>query len=82
MPRRKANSLDTHIGKRLERIRRLRRETPKSLSEKLKLSPEKLRRYEKGKHCFSAQLLWDLHWQTGTPLSYFFEGYDRTLPRA
>jgi hypothetical protein len=66
----------------MRRIRIVRGESEESLGKKIKLPPEKVRRYEKGSLCFSAQLLWDLHWQTGTPISYFFEGFDRTLPRA
>ena len=69
-------TLDEHIGKRLEALRRSRNLSVKAVSAAIRVDAEDYKHFEEGKVRISSEKLCDLSDYFAEPLVYFFQSFD------
>ena len=75
------NDIDTHLGKRLRRRRRLLGLTQQQLAGAVGVRFQQIQKYECGANRISAARLWQLAEALETPIAYFYEGLAEALER-
>lgn len=68
------NEIDSHIGKRLRRRRRLLGLTQQQLAESVGIRFQQIQKYECGANRVSASRLYELSESLDVPAQYFYEG--------
>lgn len=68
------NDIDTHLGKRLRRRRRLLGLTQQQLAGAVGVRFQQIQKYECGANRISAARLWQLAEALETPVAYFYDG--------
>lgn len=79
-----SNEIDTHLGRRLRRRRRLLGLTQQQLAAQVGVRFQQIQKYECGANRISAARLWQLAEALEVPVGYFYEGLtsaDRPAPR-
>jgi transcriptional regulator with XRE-family HTH domain len=71
---RKANDVDTHVGKRLRQRRLIRRLSQRELAAKLGISPQQLQKYEIGQNRITAARLYNCAEVLDVPIWSFYVG--------
>lgn len=74
--------IDTHVGKRLRRRRRLLGLTQQSLAEAVGLRFQQIQKYECGANRVTASRLYQLARALNVPATYFFEGLPESVAAA
>lgn len=74
--------IDTHVGKRLRRRRRLLGMTQQNLAECLGLRFQQIQKYECGANRVTASRLYQLAKALNVPTSYFFDGLSDSAAHA
>ncbi|HRO04055.1 MAG TPA: helix-turn-helix transcriptional regulator [Terricaulis sp.] len=74
--------IDTHVGKRLRRRRRLLGLTQQNLAEAVGLRFQQIQKYECGANRVTASRLWQLARALNVPATYFFEGLPDSVAAA
>ena len=74
--------IDTHVGKRLRRRRRLLGLTQQNLAEAVGLRFQQIQKYECGANRVTASRLWQLARALNVPATYFFEGLPESVAAA
>jgi len=74
--------VDEFVGMRL-RWQRLRNKiSQERLGESLGVTFQQVQKYEKGSNRVSASRLWQISEILGVPISFFFDGYEGSMPAA
>lgn len=73
------NAIDEYIGSRIRLRRNLVGLSQNQLAQTLNISFQQLQKYEKGSNRISGSRMWHLARTLNTPISYFFDGIERTL---
>lgn len=68
------NDIDTHLGKRLRRRRRLLGLTQQQLASAVGVRFQQIQKYECGANRISAARLWQLSEALEVPVGYFYDG--------
>ena len=68
------NDIDTHLGKRLRRRRRLLGLTQQQLAGTVGVRFQQIQKYECGANRISAARLWQLSEALEVPVGYFYDG--------
>lgn len=68
------NDIDTYVGKRLRRRRRLLGLTQQALAERVGIRFQQIQKYECGANRISAARLFELAEALNVPIQYFYEG--------
>lgn len=69
-----AAEIDTHLGRRLRRRRRLLGLTQQQLAVQVGVRFQQIQKYECGANRISAARLWELAEALQAPISYFYDG--------
>lgn len=72
--------VDRYVGERVRARRKLLGIGQDDLAAKLGLTFQQVQKYEKGINRISSSKLFDIARALRMPVSWFFEGYDETLP--
>jgi transcriptional regulator with XRE-family HTH domain len=72
--------VDVHVGKRVRHRRWMIGMTQQQLAEKVGIKFQQIQKYETGMNRISASRLWDISEALGAPITFFFEGLDRSVP--
>ena len=70
--------VDVHVGKRVRHRRWMVGMTQQQLAEKVGIKFQQIQKYETGMNRISASRLWDISEALGVPISFFFEGLERS----
>lgn len=73
-----ASEIDLHLGRRLRRRRRLLGLTQQQVAELIGVRFQQVQKYECAANRVSAARLWQLADALEAPVSYFFDGLERT----
>ena len=76
-----AAEIDTHLGRRLRRRRRLLGLTQQQLAVQVGVRFQQVQKYECGANRISAARLWELAEALSTPISYFYDGLEEARER-
>lgn len=74
------NNIDTHLGKRLRRRRRLLGLTQQQLAGACGVRFQQIQKYECGANRISAARLWQLSEALEVPVGYFYDGLSEAPP--
>lgn len=77
--KRRPNTLDKHIGKRIQQLRAHRKISQTKLADDLGLSTQQIQKYESGKNRISASNLYIVAKVFKTPLHNFYPDFERDL---
>lgn len=72
--------IDTHVGKRLRRRRRLLGLTQQQLAEAIGIRFQQIQKYECGANRVTASRLYELAGALNVPTTYFFDGLQQAAP--
>ncbi|MBI1685514.1 helix-turn-helix domain-containing protein [Caulobacter hibisci] len=75
------NDIDTHLGKRLRRRRRLLGLTQQQLAGAVGVRFQQIQKYECGANRISAARLWQLSEALEVPVGYFYDGLSTVAAR-
>ncbi len=75
------NDIDTHLGKRLRRRRRLLGLTQQQLAGAVGVRFQQIQKYECGANRISAARLWQLSEALEVPVGYFYDGLSNLAAR-
>lgn len=70
--------VDIHVGKRVRHRRWMLGVTQQQLGNKVGIKFQQIQKYETGMNRISASRLWDIAEALDVPVSFFFEGFDKT----
>ncbi len=76
-----ANEIDTHLGRRLRRRRKLLGLTQQQIAAACGVRFQQIQKYECGANRISAARLWQIAVTLGVAVDYFFEGLAETEPQ-
>jgi transcriptional regulator with XRE-family HTH domain len=68
--------IDTYVGRRIRRRRRLLRLTQQQLAASCGVRFQQIQKYECAANHMSASRLWQIAQVLDVPISYFFDGYE------
>lgn len=68
--------INAHLGMRVREMRKRRGMSLRQLGDVLDVSPQQISRFESGQQRLSAEQLYKLACGFGTPVSWFFHGYE------
>ncbi|HCM83507.1 MAG TPA: helix-turn-helix transcriptional regulator [Alphaproteobacteria bacterium] len=71
------NPVDTHVGKRLRMLRKLKNISQEKLAQALGLTFQQVQKYERADNRIGASRLWEIAQVLGVAPSYFYEGYGK-----
>jgi len=74
--------VDVHVGKRVRHRRWMVGMTQQQLAEKVGIKFQQIQKYETGMNRVSASRLWAISENLDVPISFFFEGLERTAKPA
>jgi len=74
--------VDVHVGKRVRHRRWMVGMTQQQLAEKVGIKFQQIQKYETGMNRVSASRLWAISETLDVPISFFFEGLERTAKSA
>lgn len=77
-----ATDIDSHLGRRLRRRRRLVGLTQQQVATRVGLRFQQIQKYETGANKISAARLWQLAEALESPVSYFYDGLKGSLEEA
>lgn len=75
------NPVDTHVGKRLRMLRKLKNISQEKLAQALGLTFQQVQKYERADNRIGASRLWEIAQVLGVTTSYFYEGYGNKSSR-
>ncbi|WP_069300229.1 helix-turn-helix domain-containing protein [Neptunicoccus sediminis] len=70
--------VDIHVGKRVRHRRWMLGVTQQQLGTKVGIKFQQIQKYETGMNRISASRLWDIAEALEVPVSFFFEGFDKS----
>lgn len=70
--------VDIHVGKRVRHRRWMLGVTQQKLGDKVGIKFQQIQKYETGMNRISASRLWDIAEALDVPVSFFFEGFEKT----
>lgn len=73
-----ASPVDKHVGRRLKRRRTITGVAQATLAEKCNITFQQIQKYEQGLNRVSAGRLWEFSRLLDVPVTYFYEGIDRS----
>jgi transcriptional regulator with XRE-family HTH domain len=80
MPKPPVVDIDQHIGLRLQKLRQREGVSAAALAEAIESTQQQISRYENGQNKLSAAQLFRISRCLGTPVSWFYEGFEGPLP--
>jgi transcriptional regulator with XRE-family HTH domain len=80
MPKAPVVDIDQYIGSRLKSLRLQEGVSAAALAEAIESSQQQVSRYEQGQNKLSASQLFRISQTLGTPVSWFFHGFEGKVP--